>query len=461
MTTSPILIKWQMKISNIESKYSIEELRCNYINFRTANRKKITPNRFSQSQYNLYNSYLKTKLKIAKFQKSHQTSPNPSAHAAKEVTNTITPEDSRAIAKHQQKSHQTTSNSSSRRKEVPKVMINTPTASGNYSQIRKFISTEPANYSCSISKICHSTIHHTSNTHSSTTNSFNDSMNQTSPNASHSIASDNDSVPDFRPSVQPRSLEEDLYSVASSSTTNDLSNDDEHNDDDIDCTIVCDNCFRQNNRILINKYGSFFYKMRFVQTTRDMIVQRRSFRNVQHSRSSNDEVIDLCEQCSNYLIRIATNDDDEPNRIKENEKNAKSQKNIWPAFIWSLLNNRNIHQKYGAQIWCFIPSQWRYWWIDSLKDNVYRVFDNITLTSPKSIFIDRSNAIKEWDADIASYMLSRLASTCNKHILPNILCPWGCTEFNHCCGTIGIDLIFQRFLPKAIIAFEDRLFPNQ
>ena len=67
--------------------------------------------------------------------------------------------------------------------------------------------------------------------------------------------------------------------------------------------------------------------MRFVQTTRDMIVQRRSFCNVQYSRSSNDKVIDLCEQCSNYLIRIETNDDDEPNRIKENEKNAKSQKN--------------------------------------------------------------------------------------------------------------------------------------
>ena len=44
--------------------------------------------------------------------------------------------------------------------------------------------------------------------------------------------------------------------------------------------------------------------------------------------------------------------------------------------------------------------------------------------------------------DIESYLLSRLSSTYNKYLLPNILCPWGCTKF---------DLVWQRFLPRTVI----------
>ena len=32
--------------------------------------------------------------------------------------------------------------------------------------------------------------------------------------------------------------------------------------------------------------------------------------------------------------------------------------------------------------------------------------------------------IKEWNDDVALYLLSRLAPTCNKHLLPSIKCPW-------------------------------------
>jgi hypothetical protein len=270
------------------------------------------------------------------------------------------------------------------------------------------------------------------------------SIVQGSPDSTNSSDSDNSSA-----NINPQRLfeTEDVASVTNSSI------DEVNEEEDINGTnheIICANCFRRNNQTFINDYGGDLYKISFSRVRKDKIRRRRSFRNIRSSCFS-DEVIDLCEQCSNYLVKVEVDENIDLDTRKKNEKIAKSQINTWPAFIWSLLNNRNILRNYGAQIWCFIPVQWRYWWIDSLKENVNIVYDNITITSPKSIFIDRSNAIKEWDDDISSFMLSRLASSCNKHILPNILCPWGCTEFNHRCGYIGMDLIFQRFLPKSII----------
>ena len=50
-----------------------------------------------------------------------------------------------------------------------------------------------------------------------------------------------------------------------------------------------------------------------------------------------------------------------------------------------------------------------------------------------------------------SQLLSRIASSCNTHLLPKILCPWGCSEFNHKAGYLDFDIVWQRYLQKCII----------
>ena len=47
-----------------------------------------------------------------------------------------------------------------------------------------------------------------------------------------------------------------------------------------------------------------------------------------------------------------------------------------------------------------------------------------------------------------SMKLLRLASACNKYVLPSVLCLWGCSEHIFSCGHLSIDIMFQRFLPE-------------
>ena len=65
------------------------------------------------------------------------------------------------------------------------------------------------------------------------------------------------------------------------------------------------------------------------------------------------------------------------------------------------------------------------------EKNIQYFKNEITIKAALSIFVDRKNDNIMWNEDIQSCMLSCLKSTCNKNLIPNILYPWGCTEYNH------------------------------
>ena len=111
-----------------------------------------------------------------------------------------------------------------------------------------------------------------------------------------------------------------------------------------------------------------------------------------------------------------------------NEKIFNSARITWPGFIWSLLSNVSLMRKYNTRIWQLIPQTWRYWWYSSASG---RFRDNITLHNPQSLFVDKTVEMNEWDSDIESMSLARLRDTSNKHLMPCVLCPWGCSEFYH------------------------------
>lgn len=52
---------------------------------------------------------------------------------------------------------------------------------------------------------------------------------------------------------------------------------------------------------------------------------------------------------------------------------------------------------------------------------------------------------------INSYTLPNLRDACNKFMMPNVLCPYGCSCFIHRHGVISLDLMLQRYLQKCII----------
>ena len=86
-----------------------------------------------------------------------------------------------------------------------------------------------------------------------------------------------------------------------------------------------------------------------------------------------------------------------------------------------MLKDEDIRAKYSNFIWRFIPVQWRYWWIDAVVNDL--MFEDVSIEEPSPIFIDRTNELDEWNADMDTLLLSRLASACNKHLFAKFLCP--------------------------------------
>ena len=240
------------------------------------------------------------------------------------------------------------------------------------------------------------------------------------------------------------------YESTDDSTEDGSSPDSENSDVDDNNNVLyhtCANCHRSQSRYLIEQYSEdSVFCMKFFQHSSDEIRLRQKFRFIQKN-GTNITVFKLCRECSFFLVQ------------ESEAHEATDAKYTWPGFVWKLLNDTNVQNIYGEKIWQFLPQQWRHWWIDSIRSEFPEVYSNITIEMPPSLFVDISHDKKVWNEDIDSYMLSRLASSCNKYMLPNILCPWGCSEFNHRCGFLSLDIVWQRYLPKSLITLMNK--PDQ
>lgn len=194
----------------------------------------------------------------------------------------------------------------------------------------------------------------------------------------------------------------------------------------------CDNCHRRNVPTI--PQGSF-YDIQFHIRSSNNISRWRTFKHVRYNQS-NPVNYTFCTECNYYLS-------------PDHNANTKYDSSVWCSFIWSLFANTNIQNVYGIQIWKFIPIEWRPWWIHSITTLFPTIYSNtITIEYPTPVFKDKTIDIKEWNDDINSYLLSRLATASNKFLRPSIKCPWGCSEFQHKVGYLPLDIIFQRILQK-------------
>ena len=81
------------------------------------------------------------------------------------------------------------------------------------------------------------------------------------------------------------------------------------------------------------------------------------------------------------------------------------------------MTDDDILEAYNDTIWRFIPTLWRYWWIDNVKRLIPTLCD-VTIESPPTFFKDITGDINDWNVDIKSFSLPCLARACNKHLLP-------------------------------------------
>ena len=213
-------------------------------------------------------------------------------------------------------------------------------------------------------------------------------------------------------------------------------------EDDLCCDQYCDNCLRSQSEYLEGLTCNV-YKLEFTIRKSSQIIRRNKFRHISIPKKEEVEIM-LCKECDNYLMN--------------NDAASKSSMNVWPAFICSILLNKEVIEKYGVLIWKLIPKIWRHWWLKEM--NKYQHLSDVTIDEPEPIIIDKTIEQSEWQSDTESLLLPKIANACNKYMMPTILCPWGCSEFIFSNGIIQLDLIFQRFLQKVnidIIEDKDKL----
>ena len=199
-------------------------------------------------------------------------------------------------------------------------------------------------------------------------------------------------------------------------------------------TTICDNCKRQQSNYLIEKYSiDSPYHIQFINQNSSNIGSRKfKHTSLLSSRNSNSLEYLLCNPCNQHLT---------------NPTDYTTDAFCWPSFLLSLLENKSLHDHYGSTyLWRFIPTEYRYWWIDYIKLNFPNDFIDISIEYPKPFFNDITMDIVDWEKGINSGELTELARICNDYILPTIMCPWGDSVFPHHFGSISIDIIIQRKL---------------
>ena len=180
----------------------------------------------------------------------------------------------------------------------------------------------------------------------------------------------------------------------------------------------------------------------------------------------------LCTECHGFLTLPA-------------QVNAQ-WKYTWPSFYWNLLTGRDsvtdraFHQTYSAQeLWKFIPASIREYWCRSDGDDGRKChlplyqdcpdYDLCTLEAPQSVFVDRTRDVYDhWDnVHSRTYKGMLLAldpsrvEGCEKKkpsTIPDVLCPWGCSEFCYKAKEINPSLLIQNQLRKVQLNLPSNMF---
>ena len=203
----------------------------------------------------------------------------------------------------------------------------------------------------------------------------------------------------------------------------------------------CSNCRRLANT---SDDPNNFYNITTKRFKRRQIKDRRKFRHIPCRKvfdcPENDEDYFLCDECAFFLT--------------SDEKDCNSFKFVWPSFYWKLLTNDEILSSIdcaGAQrLWKFVPQEWRAWWLEPLQ-NRNNYYNSVTMTFPPSLFSDKTSSLTSMKNLLNTGFLPDIKKACNEHMMPTVLCPWGCTEYMHTAGQCDLDLVLQRHLPEFII----------
>jgi len=180
------------------------------------------------------------------------------------------------------------------------------------------------------------------------------------------------------------------------------------------------------------------------------------------------KVLHLCSECHTFLVRGGT-------KCKPSNYPAKQWSYMWPAFYWDLLTGEDtstevpFHQTYDVEtLWRFIPETLRKYWIETIRSFQYDeefLYRHVSVNFPKSHFLDCTADYQHFWSDIKEYTFKGMLQALDPQrlkkedqrrthedlepeskILPDVLCPWGCSEFLFRTKGFDPSLVLQNHL---------------
>ena len=145
----------------------------------------------------------------------------------------------------------------------------------------------------------------------------------------------------------------------------------------------------------------------------------------------------LCAQCINHLK-------------KGRGRERKRWEDVWPVYVWKLMTHEKMISYCGQDILKLLPVEWHRFWKRALclkfpflfTDNIFEVYrDHVVVV--KDVTRDK----REFTRITEDLKLGELKSGCNKYLMPNVLCPWGCTTYLHHKGFVAFDAVIGSYFP--------------
>jgi hypothetical protein len=131
----------------------------------------------------------------------------------------------------------------------------------------------------------------------------------------------------------------------------------------------------------------------------------------------------------------------------------------------------------GKLLWQFVPLSMRGYWVEEISrqytdgtyvylnsnsnsnsEDVRHAYDGCSIDEPEPFFKDRTLEIDEFNSDIQSFDLKRLMNALDpgsllSKIVPNVQCPWGCSEFCFKAAHCNLALLIQNHLRELHLNF--------
>jgi hypothetical protein len=165
----------------------------------------------------------------------------------------------------------------------------------------------------------------------------------------------------------------------------------------------------------------------------------------------------LCNQCHRFLSK----------EIKSNDFADR-----YPSFLWNLLVGKHVPALgpsyyycdiyLGEELWRMIPSTMRPWWISLLidpnQDWFHSYGQQCSLIYPRPLFDDRTSGLSNFLNDVESHHPGWFVKALKdeKEFLPNVMCPFGCSEYCFKGKHIAWDLVIQSLLLKVLLPLMDK-----